>query len=763
MKKQHGFKSLRNRTIVTLTLLFFGLIVLIFIILNTILSSSINKLDNGYAQEHMERFKKAIEYDLTLLSKTAVDWANTYKFVEDENEEYSTDHLYENTFLNQKLNLMIFIDQWGEYIFAKGMDLSNEVFTSLPEGLKEHLDQNNVLGNTDWDYKLEGLLMLSEGPMLIATQPILSSGGEGPVLGNLVIGRFLDDRVVNDLASRLDLDIDVENINDINQNESQYFKLINSDLPIKFQQLSRDRIAAYSILEDIYKQPVLGLRIEIPRSTSMIGRNGMKYVLISLIAVGFVFTIILLIFLDKNILSRLLSISKEIEEGEKIQEEMRYLAYHDYLTGLPNRLLLTDRLKQAIHISKRTERIIGVIFLDLDAFKIVNDSIGHDQGDELLKEVAQRLTDTLRKADTVCRMGGDEFLIIIQNLTNVNDLERIVKKIMHIFSYPFKLKEQNFYVTASAGVAIFPEDGEDVEMLIKNADIAMYKAKEKGKNQYVFCSPVMKNQVAETMKLTNCLYRAHERNELILHYQPQISHNTGKIIGVEALIRWNHPELGLVSPGKFIPIAEQTGLINPIGEWVLRTACHQNKAWQDAGFPHIRMGVNLSVYQFQDSNIVTQVESVLKETGLSPKYLELEITESIVMKETSYIVEVLNDLKKLGVIISLDDFGTEYSSLNYLKQLPIDRIKIAIQFIHGIAVSNKDEAITKAIIILAKNLGMNVIAEGVETKQQLTFLSQRMCDEVQGFYYHKPMPASEVEALLRRDNTNKLQEVKGLS
>jgi len=445
-------------------------------------------------------------------------------------------------------------------------------------------------------------------------------------------------------------------------------------------------------------------------------------------------------------------LNDEITERMKAQERIEYLAYHDHLTGLPNRLLFSDRLNQSIQLTTRMEKTIGVMFIDLDNFKIVNDAMGHDHGDELLKAVATRLLVILRKSDTVARIGGDEFIIMVQNLNDVDDVIKIAMKIIDCFNQPFKVSNQDIYITASIGVSVYPIDGEDVETLIKNADIAMYKAKEIGKNQFVLCSPVMKINVIESMKLANHLHRALERNELVIYYQPQVSYHSKRIVGLEALLRWNHPELGMVSPGEFIPIAEQTGLIIPIGEWVLRNACIQNKAWQDAGLPHIRIAVNLSVIQFQNPNIVNQIEEILKETGLDPNYLELEITESIVMKEADYIIKILNSLKELGITIALDDFGTDYSSLRYLKQLPIDRIKIAMPFVQGIATNDKDEAIIKAIIVLARNLEMIVIAEGVETKWQQSFLTKRMCDEMQGFYYYKPMPAHEIEALLRNND-----------
>lgn len=431
------------------------------------------------------------------------------------------------------------------------------------------------------------------------------------------------------------------------------------------------------------------------------------------------------------------------------EKEINYRAYYDHLTKLPNRFLFKDRLNQAINLGKQTGEMIGVMFLDLDSFKTVNDTMGHEGGDELITQVGQHLSQCVGKSDTVSRFGGDEFLVMANHISDRSHIVEIAEKIMELFKKPFMLKGQEFFITASAGIALYPEDGEDTETLIKNADIAMYNAKDRGKSQFVLCSQEMKDEVLTKMKLTNSLYRAQERNELILYYQPQVNLQTKEISGLEALIRWNHPELGMISPGVFIPLAEQTGLINSIGEWVLKTACRQNKVWQDMGFPPVRMAANLSVNQFRDPTLVEQVDKVLKETGLNPKYLELEVTENVAIKEASYIISVLGDLKELGVSISIDDFGTEHSSLSRLKILPADRIKIDMQFVRGIEENDKDKAILKAIIQLAGNLGLSVIAEGVETKTQLEFLCESMCDEVQGYYYYRPMPAEDVEAILK--------------
>ncbi|MFZ7102447.1 MAG: EAL domain-containing protein [Peptococcaceae bacterium] len=433
----------------------------------------------------------------------------------------------------------------------------------------------------------------------------------------------------------------------------------------------------------------------------------------------------------------------------RAEKEIGFMAYYDHLTGLPNRILFADRLSQALQVAKGSGKFVAVMFIDLDSFKTVNDTMGHNSGDLLIQEVAQSLVQRLRKTDTVARFGGDEFLVLINNIPEGKDIAGIAGKIMGLFERPFYLEGQEFFITGSAGVAVYPLDGEDAETLTKNADIAMYKAKTKGKNQYVLCTQEMKDKVQRNLMLSNSLYRARERDELMIYYQPQAKLHTGQVTGVEALLRWNHPELGMISPGTFIPLAEKSGLINSIGEWVLKTASSQNKKWQDMGLPHLRMAVNLSAVQFKNPRLVDSVRRILRETGLSPEYLELEITESIVINEADYIIDILDKLKDLGVSISVDDFGTEYSSLSRLKILPFDRIKIDRKFVQGIEGSEKDQAITKVIINLAKSLGLDVLAEGVETAPQSEFLNRKMCDEVQGYYYYKPMPVEEVERLLR--------------
>lgn len=430
------------------------------------------------------------------------------------------------------------------------------------------------------------------------------------------------------------------------------------------------------------------------------------------------------------------------------EKEIKALAFYDSLTGLPNRSLFIDRLRKEIYLAQRMERFIAVILIDLDNFKNINDTIGHYGGDELLKQVAQRLSQGVRKHDTVARFGGDEFLVMITNIRSPGDIVKIVDKLMKTFEHPISVSTQEFFITASAGIAVYPADGEDPETLIKNADLAMYASKAEGKNKWTLCTTDIKDDVVKRMNLINSLYRSLERNELELYYQPQVNVATNEIIGLEALIRWKHPDLGMIMPNEFIPLAEQTGLIGPIGEWVLRTACRQSVQWQKEGLPPVRMIVNLSLEQLRNPRLVDIVKGALSETGLKPEYLELEITESSDLIEKVDIANALTELKDLGVKITIDDFGTRYSSLSRLKALPVDRIKLDMEFVHGIAKDEKNEGIVKVIIQLSKNLNIDVIAEGVETEAQMEFLKGQGCLKLQGYYYYKPLPKEEVELLL---------------
>lgn len=411
----------------------------------------------------------------------------------------------------------------------------------------------------------------------------------------------------------------------------------------------------------------------------------------------------------------------------------------DPLTNLPNRLLFNQELNKSIHQSRREESIFAVLFLDLDRFKFVNDTLGHSYGDILLQQAAGRIKSAIGNSNVIARMGGDEFVCIIENLNDEKEAEVFAKRIISSFSDPFTLKETEIFITTSIGISLCPFDGDDVETLITNADNAMYRAKKKGRNQYEKARVDINAGSFEKLLIENNLRKALKEEEFSLYYQPQINLKANRMSSLEALIRWNHPDLGIVYPNEFIPIAEETGLILPIGEWVLRTACIKMKEWQNAGFPPVRVAVNLSALQFLQNDLVTTVKNVLIESGLNPTFLELEITEEMIMHDMQKAIDVLKKLKEIGVSISIDDFGTGYSSLNYLKEFPVDNLKIDRSFIVDIDKNSKSVALTKAIATLAHDLNLKVIAEGVENDKQLSMIKQFSCDIVQGYYFSKPI------------------------
>jgi diguanylate cyclase (GGDEF)-like protein/PAS domain S-box-containing protein len=441
---------------------------------------------------------------------------------------------------------------------------------------------------------------------------------------------------------------------------------------------------------------------------------------------------------------RSLAVVIDVTERKRAEREIQKLAYYDTLTGLPNRTLFFDRLSQAIAQAKREHRQVGVLFLDLDRFKTINDTLGHMAGDMLLKYVARRLRGCVRESDTVARLGGDEFVVILPGVHSEQDLTHSAKKVLEALSRPVRLGEKKFFTTASIGISIFPLDADSVESLLRNADIAMYAAKERGKNTYQFFSEEMNAKVVEKLGLETRLREALKREEFFLVYQPQIDLASGTMTGLEALLRWRHPEVGLIPPGEFIRVAEETGLIVPIGEWALRTACAQAIVWQQAGFPPLRMAINISGRQFDQPDFIDLMDRVLRDTGLDPKWLELELTESIVMENVPETIMTLTDLKVRGIHLAIDDFGTGYSSLSYLKHFPFDRIKIAQEFVRDVPNDPEDSAIVEAITGMANSLGLEVIAEGVEKQVQLDFLRACNCHEMQGFLFARPMNASDM-------------------
>jgi len=439
---------------------------------------------------------------------------------------------------------------------------------------------------------------------------------------------------------------------------------------------------------------------------------------------------------------------RDVSVARAMALQMTHSAEHDFLTGLPNRMLLNDRISQAIVLASRHNRHVAVLFLDLDGFKHINDSLGHPVGDKLLQSIATRLVDCVRASDTVSRQGGDEFVVLLSEVELSEDAAITARRMLHAVSQPHSIDQHDLHVTTSIGVSVYPEDGLDAETLIKNADTAMYQAKESGRQSFQFFKPAMNARAVERQSIEEGLRRALERQEFVLYYQPKVDLMSGAINGAEALIRWIHPTRGLIPPMDFIPIAEDCGLILLIGAWALREACAQSRAWTKAGLPTVTMAVNVSAIEFRDKNFLNRLFEVINETGLDPRLLELELTESVLMKHAASTAVILQSLREAGIRLAIDDFGTGYSSLSYLRKFPVDAVKIDQTFIRQIS-ADDDTTIVKAVIGMARGLKLRVIAEGVETPEELAFLRAYRCDEAQGYYFSRPVPARQFAMMLK--------------
>jgi diguanylate cyclase (GGDEF)-like protein len=566
----------------------------------------------------------------------------------------------------------------------------------------------------------EGVVIFSDNPEIM--------GNVYPIEGEL------EEALEGETASELSGLERAENVG-----ERKFERLLEVYTPLRFPD-SSEVWGAFEVYQDYSGVEALGARM---REAVNIGVGAM---------IGFVYlcTVGLVKRGSDTIRKRQDELLGEIAERKRAEDQIKHQAYHDSLTGLPNRVLLKDRLSQALAQARRKEQLVGVMFLDLDRFKLVNDTIGHTMGDKLLQAVAERLSGVVREADTVGRPGGDEFTLVLPEVSGVEQVSGVAERIFQALRRPFGVAGQELYVTVSIGIVMYPVDGEDAETLLSNADIAMYGAKEEGRDCFQMFTPAMNAYISKRMTLEKELRQALERKQFIVHYQPQVNIETGQIVGIEALVRWQHPGRGLVPPDDFIPVAEETGLIVPLGEWVLRTACAQNAAWQEGGLPPVRVAVNLSARQFQQQNLLQMVAQALRETGLAPEWLELEITESTAMRDIELAVTKLTSLRDLGVHVSLDDFGTGYSSLEYLRRLPIDALKIDRSFVRDVTDDADDAAIVTALVGLAESLSLGTIAEGVETEEQLAFLREHRCQVFQGYLRSKPVPADELERMLAK-------------
>ena len=512
-------------------------------------------------------------------------------------------------------------------------------------------------------------------------------------------------------------------------------------LDVRLQHNSWDKVKRYTAVSQLYDFP-LAVVLGLSEQEQMQKASQLKRVYLLRASVARVASALIVIVLLRLSLQLKHSPNSALEEHIAHAKKIEHLAFHDSLTGLPNRSFFSQLLSQGIAESKRYERCFALLFLDLDRFKIINDTLGHDAGDELLKEMARRLTEALRETDTLARLGGDEFVVLLPEMNDEKQLSAVAKKILSTVGRPFHLAGQDLRVTVSIGISVFPTDGEDEQTLVKNADIAMYHAKEGGKNNFCFYSDELSADSLERLALESSLRVALDRNEFVLHYQEKHDLRSGEITGAEALLRWQHPTLGLIQPKQFLPLAEDTGLIIPIGRWVIEAACKQANRWLEEGLAPRCISVNLTERQFTDAHLLDDIASILHTTAINPTQLELEITESVLLSNFDRALETLSKIKKMGVRIAIDNFGTSYTSLSTLDKFHFDTLKIDGSVIRDIANEPSDKQLTEAIISVGRTMAMTIVAEGVETREQADFLLASSCDQVQGFYYNKPTPPS---------------------
>ncbi len=739
-----GIFSLRGKSLLLLVLALIALITFLFVTSHIILLGSYLQLEEKLAQRNIERVQNSLTNELDSLDSVAKDWAvwdDTYVYIQDHNEEYQKSNLVPDTFTQLRINLMAFVQGNGQIVYAGHFDRDSAEARNFP-GLF-HNRISDLLRLRDAEEAVKGICLLPDGPLLFAARPILTSEGQGPSRGTIFIGRTLDRDEIDRLSTITHLSFDLFQFADphLPENVANARDLLPTEGASLVQPLNEASIVGYSLLPDVFGQPALLLQVNMSRDIYQQGEKSILYFLawVTLIGLGGIALTHWLV--GKLVLSR--------KRQESSEQRMEFLATHHPITGLPNRTLLLDLLRQSLAYAQRNQLTVAILQIDLDHFKVVNDSLGHAVGDQMLKAVTSRLQKCCRAGDTLAHLGGDDFVLLLPDLSDAQRAATIAQKLQSAMKAPFSLPGQELFATISIGITIAPLDAKDADTLLKNADIAVYQAKAQGRNTYQFFAAEMNTRTLARLALETDLRRALERQEFLVYYQPRIDVASNRITGMEALVRWQHPERGLVPPLDFIPLAEETGLILPLGEWVLRTACAQNQAWQQAGLPALRVSVNLSARQLQQADLIERIEQVLAETGLNTHHLELEITESILMEDVQSTLRILTAIRKRGITLAMDDFGTGYSSLSYLKLFPIDYLKIDRSFIRDLPRNQNDAALVRTIIALTENLNLISVAEGVETTEQLAFLRRYGCQEIQGYYFSPPVPAEEFVKLLQ--------------
>jgi diguanylate cyclase (GGDEF)-like protein/PAS domain S-box-containing protein len=848
--------TLRIKARLLTSIIFLFLIIILAIMLKYLLLDRLSVMERRDASEDIHRVSVAITGELSSLEKELSDRTELAEInKKNPKSDFLTTTFPDSTFSKFGINLAVSVSQSGQIINGGFKYPNTDKRVDVPKSISQVLKTGfHLLSNYT---TRSGVILLPEGPMLIASKPVVDKSKNKLASGVIIIGRIIDNAFIARTIQATQLPISVHTLNAPNYSGDFRTAMYHLERTPEGKYISLDdnHITAFTLIRDIFGKPALILSVKSGREIYDCGNNISRYLMLwfslaALIAALIINTlfdklvfskfkgkeiqdryqsvvnqaaegVVIIDFKNKNILEgndafygllgysrdegtdilisgiivddeaqtiehailRFLKEKREIKlrhkdgslldaeisasfishqgkdavcflihdmtERKRLADRLEYEATHDSLTGLPNRNLLNDLLSRALSHDKRYKKTLVLLLLDLDNFKIVNDTLGHSAGDELLKEVASRLRQCVRRYDTVARLGGDEFAIVLSGISHDNDVTSVVDKIRSVFTHPFRINEHEMFITCSIGIALAQADGDRAEDLLSNADIAMYYVKGSGKSNYQFFSAEMNARISGRLEMETRLRRAVDREEFILHYQPKIELSTGKIVGMEALLRWQTEEGVLMPPSEFIHLLDDTGLIVSVSGWVLREACRQNKAWQDAGLPPLVVSTNISARHFYQNNLPEAIKKVLHESGLQSRYLKIELTESIIMRDIDEAARQLNRLKEMGISLSIDDFGTGYASFEYLKRFPVDEIKIDRSFVSGVPNDANDATIVSTVIALAHKMNLEVVAEGVENEQQLGFLAERNCHQVQGFYFSRPLPGKLFEETIR--------------
>lgn len=759
--------KLRNKVSVILFVLWIFIAGTILLGFHYFFLTSYVALENKDAVENLTRVNAIIDQIGRSVLRTVKDWSiwdDTYQFIVDQNEKYKQSNLDVSSLTQADVDMMLFFNTYGQPIFTKILNKSRE--GTLPfENFKEYFQPKNVLleQTTPYSY-INGLMATSYGLYFVASHSIVSSRQTGPVHGTLVMGRYISEATIARISEIANIKLNIFPLNLVNKSPDLFtiYQHLSGPQHTYLQKINRENLNAFGLIKDYQNRPIAILKISMPRKIYDIGLRTILYADLILFLSTLLIIFALRISLQKFIIERIEKLNydmstasqKNITNKSGSLDEVAsvasyyYQATHDPLTGLANRYLLYQIFQHTISKKETDENCkLAIILFDVDFFKRINDTLGHKVGDDLLIHLAKSLTTTLRANDSAARLGGDEFVVLLSSL-NEEQITPAVIRLHNKLSEPVILNGHELFVTSSVGIAIYPDDGTDIQSLLKKADIALYQVKDTGGSAYRFYSTALSTFLEESNKKEKELQQAFDNREFCLYYQPIYDCQTQKIISIESLIRWQHPEKGLLSANEIIPIAEKMGLINAIGEWVLYTACQQIKTWQEKGVPVIPVAVNFSSFQTRYTSLSHLVLNALNKTNVDPHLLVIELTETGYIQITPKILEELHELRSYGIQLSVDDFGTGYSGLRYLKSLPVSKLKIDRSFVQDILSNPDDYAITLAIIAIAHQLNLEIIAEGVETKEQYELLKEQGADAVQGYYFSKPVSVSDCEKLL---------------